>query len=61
MDKVALKSRALQVWRRHRGRDTSPTQDERDVLVQAYYAGVLPRDPDFSVSQWVEDGCPPLS
>ena len=60
MDRLELKDKALKVWRRYRGRDARPTQLERDLLLQAYYTGALPRDPDYSVSQWVEDGFPPF-
>lgn len=58
MNRVELKDKALKVWRRHRARNTSVTQSERDIMVQAYWDNALPRDPEYNVSQWVEDGCP---
>ena len=54
-----LRARAHDVWRRYRcgGR---PNAEERAVLVSAYWASCLPKDPDYSVAQWVEDNFPSL-
>lgn len=59
MSNLELAEKARVIWRRHRNADSRPSNDERDVLLKAYYASVLPRDPDFNVYQWVEDGYPP--
>lgn len=57
-DKKPLALRALETWRRYRGTDKHPTQEDMDTLRNAYWAGCLPKDPDYCVAQWVEDGCP---
>ncbi len=54
-----LIAEARRLWRKYRN-GGRPTSDERDTLLEAYYASVLPRDPDYSVYQWVEDGFPEL-
>lgn len=56
--KRELALNALNVWRRYRGTDRHPTQADMDVLRSAYWEGCLPKDPDYSVAQWVEDGFP---
>lgn len=57
MERSQLVQQSKIIWARCRGGD-SPTQTERDVLLEAYWASVLPEDPDYSVYQWVEDGFP---
>lgn len=57
--KETLAIRAVVLWRRFRtgGR---PNEQERSVLREAYWASCLPKDPDYNVYQWVEDGFPEL-
>lgn len=56
-----LRQEAEWVWLEgtRRGR-VRPTLGERAVLIAAYAVGLLPADPDHSVYQWVEDGCPAI-
>ena len=54
-----LRTKAHKLWMKYR-RGGRPTQPERDVLTAAYHESVLPRDEDYNVSQWVEDGFPSL-
>ena len=53
----ALEARRL--WQKYRS-GGRPNQEERDFLRDAYWSGLLPKDPDYSVAQWVEDGFPQL-
>jgi hypothetical protein len=55
----ALEARRL--WQKYRNGGGRPDQEERDFLREAYWDGILPRDPDYNVSQWVEDGFPSFS
>lgn len=51
-----LRREARRVWLKYRNRlECAPTRRESATLINAYYAGVLPRDPDYSPHQWVED------
>jgi hypothetical protein len=54
-----LRAQAKEIWFEvtKRGR-VKPTTKQRDILNQAYWAGVLPNDRDYSVDQWVEDNYP---
>ena len=36
------------------------SREEKDACIDAYYSNELPKDKDYSVAQWVEDGCNPL-
>lgn len=60
--KRELTEQAQNIWTNttKRGR-VRPTSKERDVLVSAYHMGVLPKDKDYSVYQWVEDNFPTIT
>lgn len=60
-EKASLREEAGDIWRNRtlRGR-VRPTTKQRDVLNLAYHVGVLPRDEDHSVAQWVEDNFPEI-
>lgn len=49
---------AYEIWRHLRGTDMHPTEAEKKVLLAAYWESCLPKDPDYSLEQWVEDGFP---
>lgn len=59
MTRQELITKARDLWRRYRN-GGRPTEAERGILLQAYYDNALPKDPDYSVYQWVEDGFPSL-
>lgn len=50
-----LKNKATAIWKKYRGTSGRPTKAEYAVLSEAYWANLLPKDSDYSVSQWVED------
>ena len=58
MTNEELRAAALEIWHRIKRGNTRLEKHEESVMNQAYYAGVLPKDPDYSVAQWVEDGMP---
>jgi hypothetical protein len=50
----------LKLWRKARsGGELS--EEERELMRQAYWEDRLPDDLDFDVYQWVEDGMHPIS
>lgn len=53
-----LKERAKVIWYKTDRGHTKLTREERATMLEAYWAGALPKDPDYDVGQWVEDGCP---
>jgi hypothetical protein len=58
--RYALGQKAAEVWNdTHRGR-VKPTTKQKDILIDAYWAGSLPRVKDYCLYQWVEDGCPAI-
>lgn len=57
--KATLAAKALRIWRKVRA-GARLTTAERGAMKLAYWEGMLPRDGDYSVAQWVEDGCPAL-
>ncbi len=55
-----LGEQAAAVWQEtYRGR-VRPTTKQKDILIDAYWAGCLPRTKDYCLYQWVEDGCPAI-
>lgn len=60
MTREELRARAREVWLDYREDNIYPTDRGKSILRNAYYESVLPRDPDFSVAQWVEDCFPDL-
>lgn len=58
-NKQALALQARDLWRKYRN-GGRPSESERSTLRDAYWSGCLPKDPDYSVAQWVEDGFPQL-
>ena len=58
---TVLRFKARQLWLRYRSSESRPTEDERKLLTEAYWACVLPDDYDYNVAQWVEDGFPAMS
>ncbi len=59
MDKQELSRESFILWRQYRN-GGQPNEAERALLREAYAAGALPKDADYNVYQWVEDGFPPL-
>lgn len=59
MNRIQLTAKSKEIWLKYRSGGV-PDQDERKVMLDAYWENVLPRDPDYSVVQWVEDGFPML-
>ena len=57
---AALRAAARTIWLRCRRDESAPSATARETMRAAYWANVLPTDPDFDVAQWVEDGCPNL-
>jgi hypothetical protein len=49
---------AEEVWTGSRRGRIPLTSEQRDVMYSAYHLGVLPRDRDHGLGQWVEDNCP---
>lgn len=60
-NETMLRLQARQLWLRYRSSTSRPNEDERKILINAYWASLLPDDPDYSVPQWVEDGFPVMS
>jgi hypothetical protein len=54
-----LREKAKLAWKKHRNNQRLE-QSDKDVLIDAYWASVLPVDSDYDVGQWVEDGFPEL-
>lgn len=53
------KEQAAKIWRKYKprldvGESPFPSKEERRILLDAYWANQLPRDPDYSVFEWVE-------
>lgn len=59
LEKIELGRKATAIWAQYR-RGHDLTDEDMSVLRQAYYMSVLPRDPDFSVYEWVERGFPQI-
>lgn len=58
-ERQQLREKAKEIWRRYRS-GGSPSEAEKSTMRSAYYDSLLPKDPDYSVGQWVEDGFPEL-
>lgn len=56
---ATLNAKALRIWTKCK-RGGRATASERGAMLLAYWNNVLPRDANYSVSQWVEDGCPAI-
>jgi hypothetical protein len=53
------REKAKEAWARaKRHRQSRLGEEDRHVLTMAYWQGCLPKDDDYSVAQWVEDGFP---
>jgi len=60
MSNQELRSAASDIWQRYRN-GGRPDEREREIFTHAYWAGVLPRDPNYGdLGQWVEDGFPSM-
>lgn len=59
LERLALKQKAQTIWSSYR-RNRCLTQADKDTLRAAYYDGVLPKDPDYSVAEWVEKAFPKI-
>ena len=55
MTRDQLIKKARKVWLKYRGTGRRPTGKEQSILSLAYWSRALPKDPDYSVAQWVED------
>ena len=58
MTREELVKRAREIWQRARWSTIPLNNDERAIMLDAYWSSVLPSDPDFNLGQWVEDGFP---
>lgn len=55
--KLSPRERSLRIFQRCR-QGRRPTKPERRLLIDLYWSGQLPRDTNYSLYQWVEDGFP---
>jgi hypothetical protein len=58
-EQFSLRNEAKRIWDKAK-KGGSPTKDERNTMINAYWDCVLPSDPDYSAAQWVEDKFPTL-
>jgi len=54
-----LRNKAAEIWGKYRN-GGRPSEDEQKILIDAYWEGCLPKDPHYSVAQWIEDRFPSL-
>lgn len=55
-----VRKKASEIWKSSRRGRKPLTQDEKETLRDAYWCSALPRDPDYDLGQWVEDGMPEI-
>lgn len=51
-----VKQEANHIWSEFKRKGIPLNQDQKRLMLQAYWESLTPKDSDYSVDQWVEDG-----